>query len=148
VPRRSTLALGVILYVRYLIWDFDNSLAYRQGMWGPCIADVVNEHEPYANSKREHQWSSDRANSRSGSSRSYVKFVNPPKVEISVSKLIELDVILQRAGPPIGHPSRRLRAIPRDNLLGQIDEGAQARSHVAASWIIEAISGIRGRPLV
>jgi hypothetical protein len=28
--------------------------------------------------------------------------------------------------------------------VGQIDEGAQARSHVAASWIIEAISGIRG----
>src|SRR5258708_16126693 len=50
-------------------------------------------------------------------------------------------------GPPVRHPSRRLRAIPRDNLLGQIDEGAQARSHVAASWIIEAISGIRGRPL-
>jgi hypothetical protein len=77
-----------------------------------------------------------------------VKFVNPPKVEISVSKLIELNVIIQRAGPPVRHPSRRLRAIPRHNLLGQIDEGAQARSHVAASWIIEAISGIRGRPLV
>jgi hypothetical protein len=38
--------------------------------------------------------------------------------------------------------SRRLRAIPRDNLPGQIDEGAQARGHVAASWIVEAISGI------
>src|ERR1700738_4395491 len=50
-------------------------------------------------------------------------------------------------GPPVRHPSRRLRAIPKDNLLGQIDEGAQARGHVAASWIIEAISGIRGRPL-
>jgi hypothetical protein len=90
----------------------------------------------------------DRANSRSGSSRSYVKFVNPSKVEISVSKLIELDVIIQRAGPPIGHPSRRLRAIPRDNLVGQIDKDAQARSHVAASWVIDAISGIRGRPLL
>src|SRR5580704_4486625 len=50
-------------------------------------------------------------------------------------------------GPPVRHPSRRLRAIPKDNLLGQIDEGAQARGHVAASWIIEAISGIGGRPL-
>src|SRR5258705_6084243 len=50
-------------------------------------------------------------------------------------------------GPPVRYPSRRLRAIPKDNLLGQIDEGAQARGHVAASWIIEAISGIRGRPL-
>src|SRR5271168_4983615 len=94
-----------------------------------------------------HQWSSDRSNSRSGSSRSSVTFVNPPKVEISVSKLIELNVIIQRAGPPVRHPSRRLRAISRDNLLGQIDEGAQARSHMAASWIIEAISRIRGRPL-
>jgi hypothetical protein len=50
-------------------------------------------------------------------------------------------------GPPVRYPSRRLRAIPKDNLVGQIDEGAQARSHVAASRIIEAISGIRGRPL-
>jgi hypothetical protein len=38
--------------------------------------------------------------SRSGSSRSSVKFVTPPKVEISVSKLIELNVIIQLAGPP------------------------------------------------
>jgi hypothetical protein len=51
-----------------------------------------------------------------------------------------------RAARPAS-PSRRLRAIPKDNLMGQIDEGAQARGHVAASWIIEAISGIRGRPL-
>jgi hypothetical protein len=29
-----------------------------------------------------------------------VKFVTPPKVEISVSKLIELNVIIQRAGHP------------------------------------------------
>ncbi len=50
-------------------------------------------------------------------------------------------------GPPVRYPSRRLRAMPEDNLLGQIDEGAQACGHVAASWIIEAISGIRGRPL-
>jgi hypothetical protein len=61
-----------------------------------------------------------------------VKFVNPPKVEISVSKLIELTVIIQRAGAPVRHPLGRLRAVPRDNLLGQIDEGAQVRSHVAA----------------
>jgi hypothetical protein len=95
----------------------------------------------------DHQWSSDRSNSRSGSSRSCVKFVNPPNVEISVSKLIELNVIIQRAGPPIRHPSRRFRAIPSDNLLGQIDEGAQAGGHVAASWIIQAISRKGGRPL-
>ncbi len=29
-----------------------------------------------------------------------MKFVTPPKVEISVSKLIELNVIIQRAGRP------------------------------------------------
>ena len=51
-----------------------------------------------------------------------------------------------RNGPPVRCPSRR-RAIPKDHLLGQIDEGAQARGHVAASWIIEAISGIGGCPL-
>ena len=50
-------------------------------------------------------------------------------------------------GPLVRCPSRRLCAIPRDNLLGQIDEGAQARGHVAAAWIIQAISRIRGRPL-
>jgi hypothetical protein len=50
-------------------------------------------------------------------------------------------------GPPVRYPSRGLRGIPKDNLFGQIDEGAQARGHVAASWIIEAISGKRGRPL-
>jgi len=70
-----------------------------------------------------------------------------PESRIPFQRLIELNVIIQRAGPPVRHPLRRLRAIPRDNLLGQIDEGAQARSHVAASRIIEAISGIRGRPL-
>jgi hypothetical protein len=62
----------------------------------------------------------------------------------NVSRSSEVPVEL---GPPVRCPSRRLRAIPKDNLLGQIDEGAQARGHVAASWIIEAISGIRGRPL-
>ena len=43
-------------------------------------------------------------------------------------------------------PSRRLRADPNDNFVGQIfDEGAQARGHVArALGVIEAISGIRG----
>jgi hypothetical protein len=72
-----------------------------------------------------------------------VKFDAPPIVEISVSELIELNVIIQykrrqpevpvEFGAPLGHPSRRLRAILRDNLLGQIDEGAQARGHVTAS---------------
>jgi hypothetical protein len=39
------------------------------------------------------------------------------------------------------------RAISKDHLLGQIDKGAQAGGQVAASRIIEAISGIGGCPL-
>jgi len=61
-----------------------------------------------------------------------------------VLKLREVPIEL---GPLVRCPSRRLCAIPRDNLLGQIDEGAQARGHVAASWIIQAISRIRGRAI-
>jgi hypothetical protein len=60
---------------------------------------------------------------------------------------LELREVPVELGPPVRHPSRRLRAISKDNLLGQIHEGAQARGHMAASWIIEPISGIRGRPL-
>jgi hypothetical protein len=66
------------------------------------------------------------------------------QVEGHVLKLREVPIEL---GPLVRCPSRRLCAIPRDNLLGQIDEGAQARGHVAAAWIIQAISRIRGRPL-
>ena len=36
-------------------------------------------------------------------------------------------------GPPVRCPSRRLRAIPKDDLLGQIDEGAQARGQCRAN---------------
>jgi hypothetical protein len=63
------------------------------------------------------------------------------------SMFLELREVPVELGPPVRHPSRHLRANPKDNLVGQIDEGAQARGHVAASWTIEAISGIRGRPL-
>jgi hypothetical protein len=65
----------------------------------------------------------------------------------ALSTCLELCEVPVELGPPVRHPSRRLRAIPKENLMGQIDEGTQARGHVAASWIIEAISGIRGRPL-
>jgi putative hydrolase of the HAD superfamily len=26
----------------YLLWDFDNTLAHRPGLWGQCLADTVN----------------------------------------------------------------------------------------------------------
>jgi hypothetical protein len=64
-----------------------------------------------------------------------------------LSNVLELREVPIELGPPVRCRSRRLCAIPKDNLLGQINERAQARGHVTASWIIEAISGIRGRPL-
>jgi putative hydrolase of the HAD superfamily len=27
---------------RYLLWDFDNTLAHRPGLWSQCLADIVN----------------------------------------------------------------------------------------------------------
>ena len=30
--------------MRYLLWDFDNTLAYREGMWGSTIYELLNEH--------------------------------------------------------------------------------------------------------
>jgi putative hydrolase of the HAD superfamily len=29
--------------MRFLIWDFDNTLAHRPGLWSQCLADVANE---------------------------------------------------------------------------------------------------------
>ncbi|MCC4767505.1 HAD-IA family hydrolase [Methanosarcina sp. DH1] len=29
---------------KYLLWDFDNTLAYRDGMWGQTIYDLLQEH--------------------------------------------------------------------------------------------------------
>ena len=29
-----------------LLWDFDGTLAYREGMWGGCLVEVLDEHEP------------------------------------------------------------------------------------------------------
>jgi putative hydrolase of the HAD superfamily len=29
--------------VRYLIWDFDNTLAHRPGLWSRCLADLTND---------------------------------------------------------------------------------------------------------
>jgi putative hydrolase of the HAD superfamily len=30
--------------MKYLIWDFDNTLAYREGMWGSTIFELLIEH--------------------------------------------------------------------------------------------------------
>jgi putative hydrolase of the HAD superfamily len=32
--------------VRYLVWDFDNTLAHRPGMWSQCLADLANQAAP------------------------------------------------------------------------------------------------------
>jgi putative hydrolase of the HAD superfamily len=37
----------------YLIWDFDNTLAYRPGQWSQCLADVTNSALPSARLPRE-----------------------------------------------------------------------------------------------
>ena len=29
---------------KYLLWDFDNTLAYRDGMWGQTIYDLLQEY--------------------------------------------------------------------------------------------------------
>ena len=78
-----------------------------------------------------------------------VRFVPNAEVVASFDHLVGAAGYNARAaiGPPVRYPSRRLRAMPEDNLVGQIDEGAQACGHVTASWIIEAIPGIRGRPV-
>jgi hypothetical protein len=31
---------------KYLLWDFDNTLALRPGYWSQCLADVVNRGYP------------------------------------------------------------------------------------------------------
>lgn len=51
----STLPLGVISHpVRYLIWDFDNTLAHRPGLWSQCLADLANSVVPNAGLTRDH----------------------------------------------------------------------------------------------
>jgi len=32
--------------VRVVLWDFDGTLAFREGMWAGCLAEVLDEHEP------------------------------------------------------------------------------------------------------
>ena len=38
---------------RYLLWDFDNTLAQRPGLWSQCLADLVNLAYPEKKAVRE-----------------------------------------------------------------------------------------------
>lgn len=40
--------------MRYILWDFDNTLAYRPGLWSQCLADLVNDAYPSKSTKKEH----------------------------------------------------------------------------------------------
>jgi putative hydrolase of the HAD superfamily len=39
--------------VRAILWDFDGTLGYRDGMWSGCLVEVLDEHEP------GHSWCAD-----------------------------------------------------------------------------------------
>lgn len=39
---------------RCLLWDFDNTLAYRSGMWSQCLADVAGDAVPGSDFRRDH----------------------------------------------------------------------------------------------
>lgn len=36
-----------------LIWDFDGTLAWREGLWSGCVLEVLDEHEPGHGATRE-----------------------------------------------------------------------------------------------
>ena len=38
---------------RYAVWDFDGTLAIREGLWSQCLADVMFAHVPGARTPRE-----------------------------------------------------------------------------------------------
>ena len=37
-----------------ILWDFDGTLAYRDGLWSGCLAEVLQEHEPELAITRDH----------------------------------------------------------------------------------------------
>lgn len=39
--------------MRVLLWDFDGTLGYRQGMWSQVLFDVLREHHPSCTATRE-----------------------------------------------------------------------------------------------
>lgn len=38
---------------RAILWDFDGTLAYREGLWSGCLAEVLQEREPDAGVTRD-----------------------------------------------------------------------------------------------
>ena len=32
--------------MRAILWDFDGTLAFREGRWGACLVEILDEHEP------------------------------------------------------------------------------------------------------
>ena len=38
---------------RAILWDFDGTLAYRDGLWSGCLAAVLDDHEPDAGFTRD-----------------------------------------------------------------------------------------------
>lgn len=38
---------------RAILWDFDGTLAYRDGLWSGCLVEVLREHEPHRDIARE-----------------------------------------------------------------------------------------------
>lgn len=36
-----------------ILWDFDGTLAYREGLWSGCLAEVIQENEPAAGITRD-----------------------------------------------------------------------------------------------
>jgi len=40
--------------MRYILWDFDNTLAHRPGLWSQCLADLVNVLYPSQLAVKEH----------------------------------------------------------------------------------------------
>ncbi|MDQ3646391.1 MAG: HAD-IA family hydrolase [Actinomycetota bacterium] len=37
-----------------ILWDFDGTLGYRDGLWSGCLAEVLRTHEPEAGFTRDH----------------------------------------------------------------------------------------------
>jgi putative hydrolase of the HAD superfamily len=36
-----------VIYIKYLLWDFDNTLVYRDGLWGSTLCELIEEHCNY-----------------------------------------------------------------------------------------------------
>jgi putative hydrolase of the HAD superfamily len=39
--------------MRMLLWDFDGTLGYRQGLWSQALLDVLRDHHPIGAAMRD-----------------------------------------------------------------------------------------------